>query len=170
MIANENTKLMMLNEAHILGTAEAKTKEKRAAGEALVREGKLLPGGTMSSGRSHRWYKPACAPTGRASVGSPRVKFVAIEGELGASEADDLGHVVADTYCAGEEGVLAFEHPNPKACPGWVYVEVVGKSDPTKRFYVGVPSSAIEVISASEPKVAFKDDLGLPVYRGLDLG
>lgn len=68
---------------------------------------------------------------------------------LGASERDDLGHVVSDTYGPSDMGVLAFLHPNqkpsPQGCKGWWFVEVDSKTGPARKLYVGVGPSMIKL-------------------------
>ncbi len=54
MTQNE-IKKALLNEARELGHAEAKTKTKEKAAQALVAEGKFVRGGGSSAGWS--WYK-----------------------------------------------------------------------------------------------------------------
>lgn len=135
-------RLMLINEAMILGHTEAKTPAKRKVAEGLVREGRLLKAGTMSGGGT--WYRPTSAPTRRAEPNSPRVAF--LSDGFGASEADDLGHVTDETFGRGNYGVLAFPHPNEKHCKDWVYVEVISANDPARRLYVGVQEQQIEFL------------------------
>lgn len=77
-----------------------------------------------------------------------RVRFV--KDNLGASRRDDLGHVVEETYGLGDEGRVAFRHPNKKACPDWFYVEVDSKKVPGEKLYVGVTARMIAPLAYQE--------------------
>ena len=143
-----DTKRALLNEARILGHAEAQTKTKAAAALELVEEGKFVRGGRM--GRFASWYRLSPAQTekvrreGHQVADGPRVRFLA--NNLGASEADNLTRLVHDTYGIGDSGIVAFEHPNQKACAGWVYVEVDSKMGTPRKLYVGVAPDMYEVV------------------------
>lgn len=85
----------------------------------------------------------------------PGVKVRIIDGNvLGASRRDDLCHIVDDKnwYKLGDEGVLAFPHPNQRdvgqGCKGWWYVEVEPKHpvDDAEKLYVAVWPGAFEVL------------------------
>lgn len=85
--ARLNRETMLLNEATILGHAEGKTSEQRAAARSLCRAGKLRDMGPMRGWeRGARWYK--LAPDVETLIEGPRVRFLI--DDLGASEADDL--------------------------------------------------------------------------------
>jgi hypothetical protein len=119
---------------------EARSKERRALANTLVRAGHLRPGGTIGP-RGGRWYKPGNA----APSAKPRhVRFLA--DDLGASEAEDLTHLCSgNNYGPEDTGTLAFVHPNPRlAAEGWVYVEVASKEGPARKLYVSVPASHLE--------------------------
>lgn len=81
-----------------------------------------------------------------------RVRFT--RNNLGASERDDLGHNVAgEDVGVGDQGVIAFPHPNkllrpPRATTpgGWWYVEVESRTRPGEKLYVGVCLAMIEVV------------------------
>ena len=74
------------------------------------------------------------------AVPGARVRLAGGVANLGASEPDELHRVTADHYSAGDEGVLAFPHPNqePDGCAGWWYVAVDSKTGPARKLYVGV--------------------------------
>jgi hypothetical protein len=74
-----------------------------------------------------------------------RVRFTT-EG-LGASKADELYCVTGETYGPGDEGTVAFRHPNKKALPDWFYVEVPSKSEPGAMRYVGVAPLHVERVA-----------------------
>ena len=73
-------------------------------------------------------------------VPGARVRLAGGVANFGASEPDELHRVTADRYSAGDEGVLAFPHPNqePDGCAGWWYVAVDSKTGPARKLYVGV--------------------------------
>lgn len=74
-----------------------------------------------------------------------RVRFT-VDG-LGASKFNELHHfATGDVYNRGDEGVVAFRHPNKKNCPDWFYVEVPSKEEPGALRYVGVSAAYVEVV------------------------
>jgi len=74
-----------------------------------------------------------------------RVKFTI--NNLGASLRTELSRVTEETYGTDDAGVVAFAHPNRKACPDWVYVEVDSKNEPGAKRYVGVNPHMVEAAS-----------------------
>ena len=78
-------------------------------------------------------------PAGCVEIGTP-VRFLL--NKLGASRRDQLFAVTGDDFGIGDGGVVAFAHPNQKACRGWVYVEVESKVTDEK-LYVGVGPSMV---------------------------
>ena len=68
-------------------------------------------------------------------------------GSLGLSRRDDLGHCVHETAERGDVGVVAFMHPNQKACRGWFYVEVDSRLEPSVKLYAGVSPNMVEGVS-----------------------
>jgi hypothetical protein len=80
----------------------------------------------------------------RFPVGS-RVRFTA--DKLGASKRDELWCVTGEDYGAGDEGVVAFPHPNKKNLPDWFYVEVDSKEEPGEKRYIGVSPRMVEAVS-----------------------
>jgi hypothetical protein len=81
-----------------------------------------------------------------------RVRFAADVHNFAGSERDELHRITADKYGAGEEGVLAFPHPNqtPDGCAGWWYIEVDSKSGEPRKLYVGVWPGGFEIILNKE--------------------
>jgi hypothetical protein len=88
-----------------------------------------------------------------------KVRLVGDVHNFGASLREDLAHIVSgNRYHAGDEGVLAFPHPNqqPDGCRGWWYVEVAPKDPVGPRYegdvevidklYVGVWPGGFEAI------------------------
>ena len=143
----------MLNEARILGHAEAKTKMQKEAAARLVDERKFTKAGHLSDKKRTPCFKLSelhaanARAAGIAVTDGPRVRFTI--NTLGASESGNLTRMAADvdTYNVGDEGVVAFEHPNAKiSMSGWVYVEVDSKSEPKRKLYVAVGASMYEVI------------------------
>ncbi len=89
---------------------------------------------------------PGKIKTGPKYPNGTRVRFV--KSDLGASERDDLSHVVEEKFGVGDEGVIAFPHPNKTiAVVGWCYVEVQSKTIPGRLLYVGVRANMIEPIA-----------------------
>lgn len=143
----ENQKRLLLNEARILGHAEARTASRLHAAADLVRDGKFVARGRLEGGG--RWYtiSPVYADTlaNRPTEG-PRVRLT--RNDLGASNPENLSRLEPDTYGIGDEGVLAFEHPNQDRCCGWVYIEVDSKIGAPRKLYVAVGPRMYEVIMA----------------------
>lgn len=73
-----------------------------------------------------------------------RVRFT-IE-DLGASRRDDLSRVVRETPAVGQEGIVAFAHPNPRlASEGWFFVAIDSREERGTTLYVGVTLRMVEV-------------------------
>jgi hypothetical protein len=70
-----------------------------------------------------------------------RVRFTI--DKLGASRRDELRWVTGESYGVGDEGHVAFPHPNRKRCPEWFYVEVESKNTPGEKRYVGVTARMV---------------------------
>jgi hypothetical protein len=136
-------KQMMINEARILGHAEAKNPQQKAAATALVKAGKLTYSGNIgTNGRGGKWYKLSANAAPPTTLG-PKVRFT-VNG-LGASEANNLGkYVRGNDYGTNDVGIVAFEHPNVRACACWVYIEVDSKTGPARSLYVAVSIEHIE--------------------------
>lgn len=140
------TREMIMNEARILGHVEVREPFKRTLAEALVAAGQLRLAGKIMAGGW--WYKLAGASAALVpdTTPGPRVRFAKGTHDLGSSEPTDLTRVTEDRYGEGETGVIAFEHPNQKACPGWVFVEVDSKIGPPRKLYVGVGPRMFDVL------------------------
>ena len=69
---------------------------------------------------------------------------------LGASRRDELHATTGEVYGPGDSGVVAFPHPNRKACPNWVYVEVDSKEIPGEKRYVGVTARMVSRLDDTE--------------------
>lgn len=136
-------KVALINEARILGHAEAKTYAKRGAAASLIGEGKLVVYGHLGDKNRTPCYrltpdyqeKMRAKPGGITTEG-PRVRFLV--DNLAASEPENMMRCTGDEYGIGDSGIVAFEHLNPKVRKGWVYVEVDSKSGPARKLYVGV--------------------------------
>jgi hypothetical protein len=83
----------------------------------------------------------ASKPKALPGIGD-KVRF--ITDQLGASRRDELYQVTSDTYGIGDEGYVAFYHPNQKTCPDWFYVEVDSKTEPGVKLYVGITTRMCE--------------------------
>ena len=88
--------------------------------------------------------RPWEAPTTPPKKGT-RVRFTC-DG-LGASRREDLSRVTGEVYGVGDEGIVAFRHPNKARLPEWFYVEVNSKGVTGEKRYVGVTGSMYEIIT-----------------------
>jgi hypothetical protein len=70
---------------------------------------------------------------------------------LGASERGALHRTTGDVYGSGDEGIVAFCHPNRiLARVGWVYVEVSSKTRPWEKLYVGCLPRMFDLVVPTE--------------------
>lgn len=94
---------------------------------------------------------PAAWPEDALPKGT-RVRFTL--GSLGASERDDIAHVVGTArYGIEDVGIVDFPHPNQKGCRGWVFVAVDSKEGPPRTLYVGVAPGMIKPVGETTPGV-----------------
>lgn len=128
-------KAMLVKEARVLGHCEARTKPHDALAKALA-AGLVLKSMGAIKGGGH-WYQLGPKADNDPGPPLPRVRFTL--GSLGSSEAYDLRHITPERYHVGEEGTLAFKHPDKGlAADGWVFVEVDSKIGEPRKLYVGV--------------------------------
>lgn len=93
-----------------------------------------------------------------------RVRFT--RDNLSASKLGELHAVVTTKFGRGDEGVVAFRHPNFARLPNWFYVQVVQTAPAPasadwhfnysrgfhRVLYVGVTESMVETVAAAEQR------------------